>query len=158
MTDQLFLDIVIPGRDTIRLKTVVLDFTGTLAKHGQLYPEIRERLWNLTTKLRVVVATADSFGTVQQALAGLPLDVRIIRTGADKACIVQELGPENVVAIGNGRNDVAMMEVAALGIVVIGAEGAAGDLVRIADIVVSSIDDALDLLEHPRRITATLRP
>jgi len=157
MADQPFLEIVIPGKDTIRLKHVVLDFTGTLAFHGEPYPSIRERLWNLTTKLHVIVATADTFGTARQSLAGLPLEVRVIRTGADKACIVEEIGPESVVAIGNGCNDVAMMEVAALGIAVIGPEGAAGDLLRVADIVVNSIDDALDLLENPRRIAATLR-
>ena len=158
MTDQPFLDIVIPGKDPIRLKYVVLDFTGTLARHGEPYPEVREQLWKLTNRLGVIVATADSFGTARGSLAGLPLEVRVIRTGADKACIVKELGAENVVAIGNGRNDVAMMEVAALGIAVIGAEGAAGDIVRVADIVVNSIDDALGLLENPLRITATLRP
>jgi soluble P-type ATPase len=157
MTDQRFLDIVVPGQETIRLKYVVLDFTGTLARHGQPYPEIRERLWCLTSKFRVIVATADSFGTARESLAGLPLEVRVIRTGADKAGIVNELGAENVVVIGNGRNDVAMMEVAALGIAVIGPEGAAGDLVRVADIIVRSIDDAFGLLEDPPTIAATLR-
>jgi soluble P-type ATPase len=157
MADQPFLDIAIPGRDTIKLKHLVLDFTGTLARQGQPYPEIRERLWKLTTRLGVIVATADSFGTARESMAGLPLEVRVIRTGADKAGIVKELGAENVVTIGNGRNDVAMMEVAALGIAVIGPEGAAGDLIRVADIVVNSIGDALGMLEEPRRITATLR-
>jgi P-type E1-E2 ATPase len=158
MADRPFVDIVVPGRETIRLKHVVLDFTGTLARHGQLDPQIRERLRKLTTMLQVTVATADSFGTARESLAGLPLEVRVIQTGADKARIVKELGAGNVVAIGNGCNDVAMMELAALGIAVIGAEGATGALLRVADIVVRSIDDAFGLLENPLRIAATLRP
>jgi soluble P-type ATPase len=67
------------------------------------------------------------------------------------------LGAEHVVAVGNGRNDVAMFEAAALGIAVLGPEGAAGVLLQVADVVVPDVYVALELLLHPRRLKATLR-
>jgi soluble P-type ATPase len=63
----------------------------------------------------------------------------------------------HVVAIGNGRNDRKMLDVAALGIAVCGAEGAAAETLQAGDIVVGRIVDALDLLLHPKRLMATLR-
>jgi soluble P-type ATPase len=50
-----------------------------------------------------------------------------------------------------------MLEAAALGIAVCGAEGAAAHVLQAGDIVVGRIVDALDLLLHPKRLMATLR-
>lgn len=60
-------------------------------------------------------------------------------------------------AIGNGRNDVAMVKDAAIGIAVIGLEGAAGETIQATDVVVQEIKDALDLIANPHRLKATLR-
>ena len=68
------------------------------------------------------------------------------------------LGADRVVAIGNGRNDEAMLRAARLGIAVIGTEGAATATLLAADVVCTSVTDALDLLLDERAITATLRP
>jgi soluble P-type ATPase len=87
----------------------------------------------------------------------LPVDFRIIGTGIEKADAVLMMGGENVIAVGNGRNDVPMMDRAGLKIAVMGPEGASAELVRVADIVVRDIRDALDLIIHPLRLKATLR-
>ncbi|MCS7003502.1 MAG: ATPase P, partial [Dehalococcoidia bacterium] len=58
---------------------------------------------------------------------------------------------------GNGANDVAMLERAAIGVAVIGPEGAASSAIAAADVVTIAIADALDLLRYPRRLIATLR-
>jgi soluble P-type ATPase len=70
---------------------------------------------------------------------------------------VRELGLEQAVCIGNGRNDRLMLEAAALGLAVILAEGIAGETIQAADVVTLAINDALDLLLNPLRLTATLR-
>ena len=62
-----------------------------------------------------------------------------------------------MVAIGNGANDTAMCQRAALSIAIIGPEGAAGMLVQSVDVVTRDIHDALGLLLHPDRLRATLR-
>jgi len=71
--------------------------------------------------------------------------------------IIRELGPEKIVAIGNGSNDVLMLREAALGIGVIGEEGCSKDVLKEADLVVKNVIDALSILLHPERIVATLR-
>jgi soluble P-type ATPase len=62
-----------------------------------------------------------------------------------------------VVAIGNGRNDRRMLEAAALGIALIQREGAAVAALTSADVAATGILDALELLQMPKRLVATLR-
>ena len=71
--------------------------------------------------------------------------------------MIQQLGPQHVVAIGNGRNDQWMLAEAVLGIAVLQEEGACTQALLAADVVAPSITAALDLLLHPLRLTATLR-
>jgi soluble P-type ATPase len=80
-----------------------------------------------------------------------------IADGDDKARFVEGLGAERCVAIGNGANDAAMLAAAALGIAVVGPEGAAGSALLAADVVARSIADALDLVLDERALVATLR-
>jgi len=47
---------------------------------------------------------------------------------------------------------------AALGIAVIGSEGAAGELLATTDVVVRDVREAIELLLCPLRLSATLRP
>jgi len=70
---------------------------------------------------------------------------------------IKNLGPTNVVAIGNGRNDKKMLEKAALGIAVILEEGCATESLTAADIVCKNIQHALDLFTNQKRLIATLR-
>ena len=74
-----------------------------------------------------------------------------------KAALINQLGSEHVVAIGNGANDTDMLKAAAIGIAVLGPEGLCAETLLAADVVVTSITDALDLLLVPKRLIATLR-
>ncbi len=147
----------LPGRDPVTMAELVLDFTGTLSKDGRLLPGVAEKLKDLAKRIRITVMTADTFGTAREALAGLPLDFERVETGADKQRFIEGLGPQHTVAIGNGRNDVPMVKAAAIGVAVIGPEGADGELLRVADVVVNNIYDALDLVANPMRLKATMR-
>lgn len=144
-------------RGSVAVSRLVLDYTGTLSLDGQLIPGVAERLQELASHLEIFVLTADTFGTARSALAHLPVTVQVIGDGREKSDIVSRMGPETVVAVGNGRNDVPMMKVAALGIAVLGPEGAAAELLACAQVVVTDIRDALDLLRNPLRVKATLR-
>jgi soluble P-type ATPase len=136
---------------------LVLDYTGTLSLDGELLAGVAERLMKLAADLRVTILTADTFGTVEKAMKDLPLEMRLIENGREKAEAVMAMGPGEVIAIGNGRNDIPMMEVAGLSIAVVGPEGAAAGLLGPADIVTRDILDALDLITNPLRLKATLR-
>jgi soluble P-type ATPase len=67
------------------------------------------------------------------------------------------LGADQVIAIGNGSNDAAMLREAAVGIAVLGPEGLALDALLAADVAAPDILTALDLLRDPARLIATLR-
>ena len=154
------IEIDIPGFGELRLTELVCDYNGTLAVDGALLPGVADALARLAPKLRTHVITADTFGTVRDELAGLALTVVPIGAAAQaeaKLDYVTRLGAEQVVAIGNGRNDRMMLATAGIGIALIQGEGAAGQSVVCADVVVMGILDALALLTHPRRLVATLR-
>jgi soluble P-type ATPase len=106
------------------------------------------------------VLTADTFGQVGAEIEGMRCTLSIIprRHEAEaKLQYIQKLGLEETACIGNGRNDRFMLKGAALGIAVIQGEGASTEAILSADVVTSSILDALDLLLRPLRLTATLR-
>ena len=151
----------VPAFGALRLRHAVLDFNGTLALDGRLLPGVAQRLRALAAVRHCLhVVTADTTGTATRALAKLPLEVRILgvaRQAAAKAAVVNRLGAASVVAIGNGRNDVAMLARAALGIAVCGPEGCAADALAAARVICLDIRDALDLLLTPLRLVATLR-
>jgi soluble P-type ATPase len=70
---------------------------------------------------------------------------------------VQQLGPDHVIAFGNGINDTSMLRLAMLGIAVLTTEGVAIRALQAADVLVHSPLDAIDLLLKPKRLIATLR-
>lgn len=154
------IEVALPGESVLRLETLLCDFNGTLAVDGVLPAAVVDRLERLSRSLRVVVATADTFGTVGEALAHTGAEVRTLAPtfgAAQKEKILEQLGADTAVAVGNGVNDHLMVGRAALGIGVLGREGAAWETLRRARIVVTDPVDALDLLLEPRRLIATLR-
>lgn len=154
------LEINVPGHRILKLSHLILDYNGTIACDGRLLQGVKERLADLSKTLNVHVVTADTFGSVRKALSDVSCHVEIIPIedqAQAKLDYVQLLCLENCVCMGNGRNDRLMLKNAAFGVAVVQAEGGAADAILAADIVVGSILDALDLLSHPLRLTATLR-
>ena len=154
------IDVSIPGFGRLHLTTLVCDYNGTLARDGLLLDEVRTRLPRIAEKLRIHVVTADTFETVYKELRGITCEIDVMPPEGQaegKMELVTRLGAQNVVAVGNGRNDRLMLAAVALGIGVIGDEGMAGEVQQAADLVVRHIVDAFELLLEPRRLVATLR-
>ena len=154
------IEIDVPGRGALRLSHLVLDVNGTLAVDGILIDGVPERLAALRERLTVHLLTADTHGGQAAMDRQLGLTAHRLAPGgerAQKADFVNQLGAAGVVAIGNGSNDAGMLEAAALSIAVIEREGASGEAIAAADVVVAGVANALDLLLNPRRLTATLR-
>jgi len=154
------LEIVIPSRDWLRLEHLVLDLNGTVALDGALLPGVQERVARLRRNLTVHLVSADTQGTlaaVAEGLGGVPHCLEPGDEAAQKAALVERLGADRVVAVGNGANDARMLERAALGIAVLGPEGLAVSCLQAADVLAPDILAALDLLLSPRRLVATLR-
>jgi soluble P-type ATPase len=135
----------------------VLDANGTLTDRGELLSGAEQALDPVRELLRLHLLSADTFGTAEALAERLGATFRRVETGVDKRDYVERLGADTCVAVGNGRNDVPMLEAVALGIVVLGPEGTAAEALAAADVVARSVQEALALLTEPRALTATLR-
>lgn len=154
------ITINITGNRKIEVTHLVLDFNGTLAIDGKLIEGTKPLLESLSRQLILHVITADTFGTVKSELSGIKCELKILDPqlqDMQKESYMFYLDENQVVAIGNGLNDALMVKGAALGIVVLQKEGVAMETFLDADIVCTSILDALELLLNPQRIVATLR-
>ncbi|MDD3268479.1 MAG: ATPase P [Syntrophomonadaceae bacterium] len=154
------LQMSIPGREDLEIHYLLLDMNGTLTIDGLLPAGVKERIEFIKTKMEVFLLTADTFGTGAQVAEELGIEIFVVSSEngtKDKADYIAALEPQGVVAIGNGSNDAAMLELASLAIAIIGREGCSLAALRQADIAVNDINDALDLLINPLRLVATLR-
>lgn len=150
------LRLELPGRQALELECLLLDVNGTLTRQGRLVDGVAERIEPLRDVLGIRLLSADTFGSLDTVAAQLRVHAQVAGA-ADKLQALRALGAHRCVAIGNGANDVSMLEGAALGIAVLGAEGAGAAALAAADLVCSSILDALDVLRDPLALVATLR-
>jgi P-type E1-E2 ATPase len=152
--------LVVPGWGTLELEHLVLDLNGTVALDGEPIAGVEQQVALLSASLVVHLVTADTRGKAEETSRWLGCQLALIEAGCEatqKQALVEQLGTEQVVAIGNGANDAQMLSAAALGIAILGREGLASEALQAADLVVGGIEDALDLLLHPPRLIATLR-
>jgi P-type E1-E2 ATPase len=154
------IELNIPGRGILILEHLVSDVNGTLALDGQLQEGLARSLRSLRNRLTIHLLTADTHGrqyVIDQQLGLQAIRIQPGDEAAQKKEYVQRLSAEQVVAIGQGANDSAMLKAAGLGICVLSREGVAVETLLAADILVPDIFTALELLEKPLRIVATLR-
>ena len=165
------IEINIPGRGKFNIENLVLDLNGTLALDGKIIEGVKERLQTLNRQLDIYLVTADTRGRAEETLNGISADkadgegsfsIRLHRIGEgeedfQKLELVRKLVPDKTVSIGNGSNDALMLKESAIGICIVGKEGAAAEAVMNADLVMIEINDALELLLKPERLIATLR-
>ena len=155
------VEINIPGRGLIKMKHLLLDYNGTIACDGEVIPSVFEKVKAIAEQgVKVHVVTADTHGTVRKQCAQIPVEIQVFdhaNASEDKRKIVEGLGADYCVAIGNGLNDGQMFEISSLSIIVIGAEGCSAKSLIKADLVCNTIEDAFDLLLKPNRLIATLR-
>jgi soluble P-type ATPase len=152
------LTITIPGLPVLALTHLLLDVNGTLTNRGALLNGVSARVAQLREMLTIHLVSADTFGTLEPIAKQLQVSAARARSGDDKLQHLDRLGRQRSAVIGNGANDVLVLEAAALGLAVIGREGASSAALRAADVVCLSVADALDLLLEPTALSATLRP
>jgi soluble P-type ATPase len=149
-----------PGQESVLLEHLVVDYNGTLAIDGNVIEGVKELLNELSEKIKIYVVTADTFGKAKENLRDVNCKVVILTStmeSIEKGNYIESLDEKSVITIVNGRNDLLLLKEAAIGIAVIQKEGASLKSLMNADIVCTSIIDALELIKYPLRITATLR-
>lgn len=152
---------IIPDYKTLEPEHIVFDFNGTLAQNGNLEHGVAERLHKLSKSgYQLHVITSDTNGSVRTQMKDLPIAIRIANPSSaaqEKADLIRRLGAARCIAIGNGRNDLQMLQSAALSFCILGSEGCYGATLAAADLIFPGICDALDSLLEPKRLIASLR-
>ncbi len=154
------IEITIPGRGNYTIENLVLDLNGTIALDGKIIRGVKERVAMLSQKLDVIMVTADTNKNAELLTRDLPINLYKIKETEEndqKLRVVLKKGKNNTVSVGNGCNDVSMLKESAIGICIVGGEGASAEAMMASNLVVPTINDALDLLLKPHRLRATLR-
>ena len=154
------MEIKIPGYGDIEIKNLVLDFNGTLASDGCLINGVAQLIQEVSQTVNIYVITADTFGSVRHEMKELPVKVIQIETDDEryrKLETIKKLDCKVTATIGNGSNDEWMLKESRLGICIMGPEGCSIKALNHADLVISDIQDALELFIFPNRLIATLR-
>jgi soluble P-type ATPase len=150
----------IPGKGFLDFEHFVTDFSGTLSEDGVLLPDVKEKINELSGKLKIHVLTSDTFGRARKELEEVNCTIHVLEGEGhvfQKEKYVLSLGADTVVALGNGNNDAKMLRAAKLGICVCLKEGCSVEALTASKIFVFSPIDAVDLLLYPKRLIATLR-
>ncbi|MDI9475710.1 MAG: HAD family hydrolase [Natronincolaceae bacterium] len=150
----------IPGTGEIKIENIVFDYNGTVAIDGKLIEGVKESLIKLKSHANIYILTADTYGTVKTQCNDLGIDVKTFpkeNAGLFKKKIVEELGANSTICVGNGVNDVEMFKICRISIATVEGEGCSGKLLVNTDIAVNSIQDAVDLILSNDRMKATLR-
>jgi soluble P-type ATPase len=148
-----------PGMESLDIHFVLIDFEGTLAMDGRVHPKAKDKVNLLSKRVTVYILTKSSKEKVEETLKKMKAEILSMTEGdssQQKLDVLQRLGPHQTAVIGNGFDDVQIMEQAGLGMCVIGKEGSSAEAMAKADLVVTNVLDALDFLLKPLRQRATL--
>ncbi len=150
----------IPGNGPVVITDVMFDYNGTIATDGRLIDGVGAAMNRLADRLDFHVVTADTFGSVKAQLEDIQADVVLISNqnqDQKKLDVLNRIGADNTMAVGNGVNDSLMLKHAGLGIAVLGEEGMAMAALTSADLMVRHILDVFSFFDDPKRLIATLR-
>jgi len=148
-----------PGQGNLEIEFILIDFTGTLASDRRVHPKAKDKINLLSKRTKIYILTVEEKERVEEVLKKLKAEIVYLREGESsqkKLDLLRQLGPVRTVAIGNGVDDVPMIEEAGLGVCVLGKEGTSSEAMKKADVVFMNILDALDFLLKPLRQKATL--
>jgi soluble P-type ATPase len=152
------MDYDIPGVGQLTIKTIILDLNGTLSVGGQIPEGVKPRLTQLKGMGFIVLFfTGNTRNDADDLAQDLGIEWKLAKSAAEKRQLALELHPETCASIGNGRIDLELMKTVKLAIVTLQAEGVHVETLLASDIVIPTINDALDLFLDSQRLIATLR-
>lgn len=132
------------GVGEFELNTIVLDLNGTLAVNGRVPDGVKEKINKLKELgFKILLFSGDQRGTALGISQELDIEFKKAST--------------TDVAIGNARIDIGTFKHSKLRIGTLQAEGINVGILPHLDVLVLSINDALDLLINKDSFEATMR-
>lgn len=148
-----------PGQEDLEIEFILIDFEGTLASDRRVHPKAKDKINLLAKRTQIYILTKGDKESVEESLKRVKATITYLKEGESsqqKLDLLHQLGSTRAVVIGNGEDDVPILEEAVLSISVLGREGTFSEAIQKADIVFINILDALDFLLKPLRQKATL--
>ena len=148
----------IPGQTDLEIKTIILDLNGTLSVAGRVPDGVKERVDQLKGGgFNVLFFTGNTRNDADDLASNLGIEWKLAKDAQEKREAAIRLEPETCASIGNGLIDLELMKVVKLRVVTLQAEGVHVQTLLNSDIIIPTINDALDLFIDERRLIATLR-
>jgi len=146
------------GVGEMELTTIVLDLNGTIAINGEIVLGVEERIEKLKNLgFTIYLFTGDQRGNASVQAQKLGIEVQKASTSDEKEELTRKLDVDHAVAIGNARIDIGTFKPCKLRIGTLQSEGIHTGILAHIDILVPSINDALDLLINENSFNATMR-
>ncbi len=148
-----------PGQRPLETEYLLIDYEGTLAVDARVHPKAKDKINLLSKRLNIYILAKGEKEKIEERLKNVKAEALFLKeedASREKLDLLRKLGPERTIAIGNGRDDAPMLEEAGFSICVIGKEGASGETLKRADLVVTDILSGLDFLLKPLRQKNTL--
>lgn len=147
-----------PNKEIINIENIILDLNGTLAVNGQ----VSEKAKKLVVKLKqlgykLILISGDIRGNAKTVAEELDLGLYLGANSSEKAKQMKRFDKEKTAAIGNARIDIGTFENAKISIATLQSEGIHSGILNYVDLIVPSIEDALNLFIDVKSLEATLR-
>jgi len=112
-----------PGQEPLEIEFILIDFEGTLASDRRVHPKAKDKINLLSKRTKIYILTKAEKEVVEDNLRRVKAEIYYLTEGEaskQKLDLLRQLGSSKTVAIGNGLDDVPMIEEAVLGICVVG--------------------------------------
>ena len=148
----------VPEVGEIEIKTIILDLNGTLSVNGKIPDGVKERLKKLKVLgIKVILLTGDQRGTAADLCKEYGIDFVRTKNGKEKEAAMKSFDSETTAAIGNARIDIGTFKHAKVSLATLQSEGVHMGIICNVDVVVPSINDALDFFIDSDIFCVTLR-
>ncbi|MPQ47285.1 hypothetical protein GCQ56_09710 [Marinifilum sp. N1E240] len=152
------LNFAVPGVGTITIDTLVVDSNGTLTVKGEMVPGVVERIHRLQSLgVNVVMISSDQRGNARALALSSGIAYYEANNSREKEDVLLSLGSNNVAAIGNARIDIGLFVQSIVSIATLQSEGIHKDIIDHVDVIVPSINDALDFFLDEDTFIATMK-
>ncbi len=152
------LSYTVPGVGTIDIDTLVVDSNGTLTIKGEMIPGVEERIHRIQMLgVNLVMISSDQCGTAKNLALSSGISYYEASNSREKEDILLSLGSKNVAAIGNARIDIGLFVQSVVSVATLQSEGIHKDIIDHVDVIVPSINDALDFFLDEDTFIATMK-